>query len=62
MKQALRAADVEALLREIQRYLAYVNAFRSAAAAENAPNEEKESRIDRQALPRSTDEEKEDLR
>lgn len=29
MKKALRAADVEALIREIQRYLAYVEAFRS---------------------------------
>ena len=28
MKKALRAAEVEALLREIQRYLAYVDAFR----------------------------------
>jgi hypothetical protein len=30
MKKALRAADVEALIREIQRYLAYVEAFRSS--------------------------------
>jgi hypothetical protein len=30
MKKALRAAEVEALLREIQRYLAYVDAFRTA--------------------------------
>jgi hypothetical protein len=29
MKQALRAADVEALIREIRRYLSYVDAFRS---------------------------------
>jgi hypothetical protein len=29
MKKALRAADVEGLLREIQRYLAYVDAFRA---------------------------------
>lgn len=28
MKKALRSGDVEALLREIQRYLAYVDAFR----------------------------------
>ena len=30
MKDALRAAEVEALIREIQRYLAYVEAFRSS--------------------------------
>ena len=35
MKKALRAAEVEALLREIQRYLAYVDAFRSSGG----PNE-----------------------
>jgi hypothetical protein len=29
MKKGLRAADVEALIREIQRYLSYVDAFRS---------------------------------
>ena len=29
MKKASRAAEVEALLREIQRYLAYVDAFRA---------------------------------
>ena len=29
MNKALRAADVEALIREIRRYLAYVDAFRS---------------------------------
>ena len=29
MKQALRAADVEALIREIRRYLTYVEAFRN---------------------------------
>jgi hypothetical protein len=29
MKKALRAADVEALIREIQRYLSYVDAFRA---------------------------------
>ena len=29
MKKALRAADVEALIREIQRYLTYVDAFRA---------------------------------
>jgi hypothetical protein len=29
MKNGLRAADVEALLREIRRYLACVDAFRS---------------------------------
>jgi hypothetical protein len=31
MKQALRAADVEALIREIRRYLSYVDAFRNRA-------------------------------
>lgn len=30
MKKASRAAEVEALLREIRRYLAYVDAFRTA--------------------------------
>jgi hypothetical protein len=30
MQKALRAAEVEALLREIRRYLAYVDAFRSS--------------------------------
>lgn len=30
MKKSLRAADVEALIREIQRYLAYVEAFRAS--------------------------------
>lgn len=30
MKKVLRTADVEALIREIQRYLAYVEAFRSS--------------------------------
>jgi hypothetical protein len=30
MKKALRAADVEALIREIQRYLVCVEAFRAA--------------------------------
>lgn len=29
MKKALRADDVEALLREIKRYLVYVDAFRT---------------------------------
>ena len=29
MKKGLRAADVEALIREIQRYLSYVDAFRA---------------------------------
>ena len=29
MKKVLRAADVEALIREIQRYLSYVDAFRA---------------------------------
>ena len=32
MKKALRATEVEALLREIQRYLAYVDAFRSSGS------------------------------
>ncbi len=31
MKKSLRASEVEALLREIHRYLAYVDAFRSAS-------------------------------
>jgi hypothetical protein len=31
MKKSLRASEVEALLREIQRYLAYVDAFRTAS-------------------------------
>ena len=30
MKKVPRAAEVEALLREIQRYLAYVDAFRAS--------------------------------
>ncbi len=30
MQKAVRAAEVEALIREIQRYLAYVEAFRSS--------------------------------
>jgi hypothetical protein len=30
MTKVLRAAEVEALLREIRRYLAYVDAFRTA--------------------------------
>ena len=29
MKKVLRATDVEALIRELQRYLAYVDAFRA---------------------------------
>ncbi len=40
MKQALRAADVEALIREIRRYLLYVEAFRNRPP--EAPAEEKE--------------------
>jgi hypothetical protein len=31
MTKAARRAEVEALIREIQRYLAYVQAFRDAA-------------------------------
>jgi hypothetical protein len=30
MKKAVRAAEVEALIREIQRYLAYLDAIRTA--------------------------------
>jgi hypothetical protein len=33
MKKALRATEVEALLREIQRYLAYVEALRTSGSA-----------------------------
>jgi hypothetical protein len=30
MKKAVRAADVEALIREIERYLAYLDAIRTS--------------------------------
>jgi hypothetical protein len=36
MKKTPRAAEVEALIREIQRYLAYVDAFRSAGEKKGA--------------------------
>ncbi len=39
MKQALRAADVEALIREIRRYLSYVDAFRNRPPEPPAGNE-----------------------
>jgi hypothetical protein len=39
MKKGLRAADVDALIREIQRYLAYVEAFRSSPPAPPAERE-----------------------
>ena len=37
MKKALRAAEVEALLREIRRYLAYVDAVRTQGAQKEDP-------------------------
>jgi hypothetical protein len=36
MKKALRASEVEALIREIQRYLAYMEAFRKAGRPERS--------------------------
>jgi hypothetical protein len=41
MKQALRSADVEALLREIRRYLSYVDAFRSRPPEPSAGEKER---------------------
>jgi hypothetical protein len=41
MKKTSRAAEVEALLREIQRYLAYVDAFRTVGSQQ--PSERKEN-------------------
>ena len=40
MKKALRAAEVEALLREIRRYLAYVDAVRAQPPEPHAKREE----------------------
>ena len=40
MKKALRAAEVEALIREIQRYLAYVEAFRSSDSRQRPADDE----------------------
>jgi hypothetical protein len=40
MKKALRAAEVEALIREIQRYLAYVEAFRSSGSRQRPADDE----------------------
>ena len=40
MKRALRTAEVEALLREIQRYLAYVDAFRAKTPQRPAKHKE----------------------
>ena len=45
MKKAVRAAEVEALIREIQRYLAVVTAFRTDGGrrlAAGRPNKRKE--------------------
>ena len=40
MEKALRAAEVEALLREIQRYLAYVEAFRTESQRRPSADDE----------------------
>jgi hypothetical protein len=42
MKKTLRASEVEALLREIQRYLAYVDAFRTAGQPEEGRKHQEE--------------------
>lgn len=41
MKKPSRAAEVEALLREIQRYLAYVDAFRTGGAQKAAERDDR---------------------
>ena len=42
MKKGLRAADVDALIREIQRYLTYVDAFRARPPAPPAKRQANE--------------------
>ena len=42
MKKPLRASEVEALIREIQRYLAYVDAFRNAGQPEGGQKQSDE--------------------
>jgi len=42
MKKTLRASEVEALLREIKRYLAYVDAFCNAGQPEGGRKQQDE--------------------
>ena len=42
MKKGLRATDVEALIREIQRYLTFVDAFRARPPAPPAKRQANE--------------------
>jgi len=44
MKKTGRVADVEALIREIQRYLAYVDAFRSIGRPTGRRSQEHEEK------------------
>ena len=44
MKKVGRVADVEALIREIQRYLAYVDAFRSLRGGAGRPPQKPEGK------------------
>ena len=46
MKKALRVTEVEALLREIQRYLAYVDAFRSTDQPKGNPKQQRREQKD----------------
>ena len=46
MKKALRAAEVEALLREIRRYLAYVDAVRATGPSKEGPTRREPGRKD----------------
>ena len=46
MKKALRASEVEALLREIQRYLACVDAFRSAGQPKGSNKQQEGEQTD----------------